>query len=121
MALTSNIRTYQDADADPGIIYQKFVSLSGVSILTELVANTDSTKQIQILAIILATSTAGLFTIKTDTDNIAIIALAANTSLSETAQNSERPLFVANLGKNISITPSTTITTGGIYIQYRIR
>jgi hypothetical protein len=116
--LESSILNYNDTNYSCGTVIQKYVSLSEVSSLVELVANVAASTQVQILSISLATDTAAVFTIKSGSDIVQVISLSAYNTFSIHSCQRIGPLLAGNIGGNISITPSVEINVGGIYIQY---
>ena len=121
MALTESILSYTNAGYEAGDIKQKNISLAGVSALTELVPNTDLSTQVQILALEFGVDTAALFTIKSGSDVVMDVSSNYNGFPGLFSPHPERVLFAGTIGQNISVTPSTTITAGSVYVQYRLR
>ena len=120
MALQGEIKTYEQACFDPGVIVQKYVELStGVNELVLAV----NCQQVQIMEVYLDTSISGYFAITSGADLIWPIHTEARYGPILLSSHAERPLFGGNQSQNLSITVPDlgSSDVAGIYIQYRMK
>lgn len=104
-----------------GLGYQTFIDLAGEAAGTvELISNTDSTKQIQVLGLVISVDTAGSYELLSDEEVIMLLNLD---SVGGIVQFAETPLFVCGKGESLSVTvPSLTGSTdAGIFLKYILK
>lgn len=117
MALTEEVRRDDDAFF-PGLVKQRFVPFEDGAGTYELVAAI-ADKQIQIVSFKFAANSAGIYTLRTGTDEIFPFPMVTTGGIFRDSAESGLPLFCGNIGENINIVTTATPSSGGVYLQWQ--
>ena len=120
MALTTTLSQKRSDALKPGELYQDFISLASLNGQKALVA-AQTGKQIQVVALTLASSKASKFLLQSANDTIAQISFAGAETLVFSGAHYDSIIYATSKAEALNITCTDSPTAAGVYVQYRYR